>query len=273
MESLVSYVFSFSHRTNRQLKIIYVYDYKWIRQANAVGFASEADPVLVNSQTSAKKEFEEAEVRIRDIVHDYLLRHSVDVPVDVLVSDKNRIDLVNQEARSFGDVVIMVSSSQSSADAAGGAVGYPNIIDNLNYPLFVIPDNTSYAVLKNVLYATNFHPDDISSLRHLSQMLNVTDFNLSILHNEKDAGFEDNLRWKGFLELIKQQTGIQSLTPVLMNENRTLDAIEKYVHENNIDLLVVLKEDKGFFKEIFSSGHTKKILTHLKIPVMVYHEN
>src|SRR5690554_65991 len=105
-ESLVAYAFSFCHRTNRQLKIMYVFDFEWMRQSYAVGAVNEADPVLVNVQSSASKEFEDAETKIRYIMKEYLKTHSVDVPVDVAVSDNNRVDLMQQEINEHPDVIL-----------------------------------------------------------------------------------------------------------------------------------------------------------------------
>src|SRR5690554_7861321 len=78
MESLVAYAFSFSHHTYRQLKIIYVYDFDLMQQEHRVGSAAEADPILANIHEQAKKEFEDAEVRISNVVSAYLKNHSVD---------------------------------------------------------------------------------------------------------------------------------------------------------------------------------------------------
>src|SRR5690554_1457417 len=268
MDSLVAYAFSFSHRTSRRLKIIYVYDFDWMRKTYSSS-TDETNPVILNALVTANKEFEGADSIIRATVAQYLKKHSVDVPVDIIVSDLNRLELLVRETKASPDIILLAGNSQSYTEATNGAIKYPNLIMNMECPVFVLPDNTCYAVLKHIVYATNFHPDDISTLRHLSEMFNATDLKVVVLHNTKDGGFEDQLRWKGFVNLVKEHAGFQNLIPVLQNEKGILDAIEKYVVENDPDLLVMLKEKKSFLKEVFTTSNTQSVLTRFTIPVLV----
>lgn len=271
-ESLVAYAFSFSHRTNRQLKIIYVYDFEWMRKSYLTSKVSDDDPILVNVQVVARKEYEDAETKIRYIIGDYLKRHSVDVPVEVVISNNNRIEIVQTEIEKNPDIILLMSNHQSYSEASGGAVGYPNLILELSCPVLVIPDKTKYAVLEHILYATDFHPEDISSLKHLSELFQSSSIKVAALHNQKDPDYDLNLRWKGFIELVKEQTGLSNLIPVLKKEKDILKAIERYVLESNPDFIVVLKEKKGFMKELFSKSNTEAILKSFNKPMLVYHE-
>lgn len=271
-ESLIGYAFSFSNRTNRQLKIVYIYDYEWMQKLFSTGKVIEDNPLFINAQTSARKEYENAEIKLRYIMDDYLKRHSVDVPMEIILSNNNRVDLIQNEIEKNPDTILLMSNHQSYYEASGGAIGYPNLIMHLTCPVLVVPGKSKYAVLEHVLYATDFHPEDISSLKHLSDLLNSSNFKVAALHNQKDPDYDLNLRWKGFLELVKEQTGLQTLIPVLKKEKNILKAIESYISESNPDFIVVLKEKKGFMKELFSKSNTEEILKNFNKPVLVYHE-
>jgi hypothetical protein len=123
------------------------------------------------------------------------------------------------------------------------------------------------------MYATDYHPEDVESLTHLFTLLNKDEnVKFMVLHNQKEVDFEDHTQWTGFKEVVKDETGIKNIEFKLTKKDETLEAIEEFVEDENPDLLVVLKEKKGFFKQIFSSSETKGVLTHLNKPVMVYHE-
>ncbi len=272
MESLIDYAFSFSRITNRQLKIYYVFDFEWMRQSYTVGSASVADPVLVNVQYNARREFEDAERKIKAAADKCVRQHSENVPFEIKVSDKNRVDLMIHETDRNPDLLLLMSNKQSYAEASGGAMGYPNLIFHLECPVFIIPDNASYKRIRNIVYATNLHQEDFGALKHLSELLQSSEVNISVLHNEADVEFGEKPKWKDFLERLKETTGSDSLTPVLMHEKKVTDAVEDYISKHDVDLLVVLKEKKGFFKELFSTSHTKHVLTHIDKPVLVYHQ-
>lgn len=229
MESLVAYAFSFSHRTNRQLKIIYVYDFDLMQHEHRVGSTAEADPILANIHEQAKKEFEDAEVRMSNVVSAYLKNHSVDVPVEIVASEEKRLAILDREVRNNHEVVLLISNIQHNAVATGGALGYSNLIDSLRCPVFVIPEKTKYAALQNITYATNFHPDDLSTINQVRELLHSNDMQVTLLHNGKIAGSEEDLKLKEFLDLVERQTWFHSVNSVLMNEEDLLEAILDYM--------------------------------------------
>ena len=124
------------------------------------------------------------------------------------------------------------------------------------------------------MYASNYHPEDINSLNHLFALLkNSDDLNITILHNEKHLDFLDKLKWTGFHEVMSKETGIENLEFCLKSKKDMITAIMEYSKEKDINLLVILKEKKGFFEDIFSSSETKSVLTQFHKPVLVYQEN
>ncbi|HKI89608.1 MAG TPA: universal stress protein [Draconibacterium sp.] len=273
IENLVSFAFSFSNRFNRKLKITYVFDFSWMSQSYVVGATGPVDPSLVTAETQAKKEFDVAEKKIRGIVTEYMKHNAVKVPFEIGVSQINRIDLVNEELEQNQGMILLISNHQSYTELSDGLVGYPNIIEHAKCPVFVIPENTSLPVLKNVVYATGYNPEDITSLKHLSNFMKQSEnTHITVLHNEKDYNFDEKLKWAGFKEIVKEEIDAKDFGFTLKTRKDFLRGIEEYTAENNPDLLVVLHENKGFFKHIFTSNEIKNVLTHFNKPVLVYHE-
>jgi nucleotide-binding universal stress UspA family protein len=140
--------------------------------------------------------------------------------------------------------------------------------------VFVIPENSRHAVLKEVVFATDFHQEDLEIIKHLIGLLQYSEgTRVTILHNEKDFGFDEKLKWMGFREWIKADVGNGKLAYSLKTQKDIVTAIEELSQETDPDLLVLLKEKRGFFEEVFSSSDTKNVLTHFHKPVLVYHQN
>jgi len=273
IEELIAYAFSLSNRSKRNLKIIYVFDFDWMRQSFMAGGGGPVDPALVVVERNARKEFKVAETKIREITAEYIKKHSVNVPFEIHISEINRIDVVQEEYEKNPDLMLLISNNQSYSEATGGLIGYPNLIEHVGCPVFVIPENTTHFVIKDVIYATDFHPEDIDSLKHLKKLLAQTnDVSFTILHNQTETDFAGKLKWIGLQEVVKNETGIEKPQFKLFTEKDMITAIEKFKDDKDPDLLVLLKERKGFFGEIFSSSDTKNVLTHFNKPVLVYHE-
>lgn len=273
IEELIAYAFSLSNRSKRNLKIIYVFDFDWMRQSFMAGGGGPVDPSLVVVEKNARKEFKVAETKVREIAADYIKKHSVNVPFEIHISEINRIDVVQEEYEKNPDLMLLISNNQSYSEASGGLIGYPNLIEHVRCPVFVIPENTTHPVFKDVVYATDFHPEDIDSLKHLKQLLEHTgEVNLTILHNQDETDFEGKLKWIGLQEVVKNETGIEKPQFKLFAEKDMVTALEKFKQEKDFDLLVILKEKRGFFSQIFGSSDTKNVLTHFNKSVLVYHE-
>lgn len=274
IEDLIAYAFSFSNRSKRSLKIVYVFDFDWMRQSFMVGSSGPVDPALVAVEKNAEKEFEVAESKIREVADNYMKKHAVKVPFELKITEINRIDVVEEELDRSSDLILLISNHQSYSEATGGLVGYPNLIENVNCPVFVIPENSRHAVLKEVVYATDFHQEDLEIIKHLIELLQYSEgTRCTILHNEKEFGFEEKLKWMGFREWIEQEVENGKLAFSLKTEKDIVSAIEELSQETDPDLLVLLKEKRGFFEEVFSSSDTKSVLTHFHKPVLVYHQD
>ncbi|MBW6534818.1 MAG: universal stress protein [Mariniphaga sp.] len=273
IEDLIAYAFSFSNRSKRSLKIVYVFDFEWMRQSFMVGSTGSVDPALVAVEKDAEKEFDVAESKIREVAGDYKKKHAVKVPFDLKITEVNRIDVVEEELDRSSDLILLISNYQSYSEATGGLVGYPNLIENVSCPVYVIPENTRYAVLKEVVYATDFHQEDSEIINKLIELLKHSKgARCTILHNEKEFGFEEKLKWLGFREWIKTEVN-GNLAFSLKTQKDIVSAIEELSQETDPDLLVLLKEKRGFFEEIFSSSDTRSVLTHFHKPVLVFHQD
>mgnify|MGYP005843551175 CR=1 FL=1 len=273
IEDFLAYAFSFSNQTKRSLKIKYVFDFNWMVESYMVGPGGPVDPALVAVEKNAREEFKVAENKIHEIAEDYLKKHSLKVSYDISVSEINRIDLGQDEYEKHPDMVLLISNQQSYNEASGGLIGYPNLIEHVKCPVLVIPEDTTRFVMKDVLYATDYHSEDIDALKHLNSLNDGNDaIKITLLHNGENKDFSEKLKWTGFQEVVKNDTGIRNPHFEWTTKKDTLEAIEEFVENNDPDLLVILKEKRGFFWQIFHSGEIKGVLTHLNKPVLVYHE-
>jgi hypothetical protein len=274
IEDLIVYSLSFSNRLKRDLEIIYVFDFEWMLQSFMIGSAGPLDPKLLAVEKNAKKEFDVAKAKISEIATSYTKENPVDISFGIHVSELNRVDLVKDEAENIPELILLISNHQSYSEASGGMVGYPNLVEHVGCPVFVIPENISQPVMKNVVYASNYHPEDFDFLKHLSSLMeDAGDATITVLHNEKDYDFGEKLKWKGYTQLAKEEVGYEKLKFILKTKKDMVAAIDEYAGESNPDVLVILNEKRGFFEEIFSRSRTKSVLTHFHKPVLVYHEH
>jgi len=273
IEDLIHFAFSFSNRVNHNLKIYYVLDFNWMKQSALIGASGISSVSIVNTERSLNHEYEEAEAKIRDVVTNYLKKSSVNFPIDLNVSKNNRIDIIKDELEKNSDLMVLISNHQNYSEITDGLVSYPKLVEFVKCPILVIPDNTRAANIQNVVYASDYNPEDIQSLKHLSGFMQKSDnTNITILHNESDFNFKEKLQWAGFKDIVQSEIDSPPLKFVLKEGKDFITGMQEFAKESNPDMLVVMKEEKGFFEDIFSTNKTKNVLTHFDKPVLVYHE-
>jgi hypothetical protein len=274
IKDLVLSAISISNHHNRKLKIMYVFDFNWMKHAAIAGGAGTASVSIVNAEKEIFRDYEFAEKKVREVVNECLKMRPVSYPVEIKVSKENRIDLINSELQIDPDLMILISNHQRYSEITGGVVSYPKFIEHVKCPVLILPDNMQQVNIDNAVYAADYNTEDIRSIKHLSNFLKEAEnSHLTILHNEEKFDFEANLKWMGFKDLVHAELANGNVDFALKKEKDFITGMKEYNAEADPDLLVVLNEKKGFFEDIFTSSTTKSVLTQFDKPLLVYHES
>lgn len=150
-----------------------------------------------------------------------------------------------------------------------------DIIDQVNGPVCIVPPNTDYHPYNEILYATDYKSEDISTIKRMMTIADPFFPNITALHITDNADFQEKIMEAGFLEMIKEKTGLQkvSVKSIPEKEHEEIsDTIHQYTTANEVHLLVILKENRHFLDRIFKPNRTRKIIKNINIPVLVFHE-
>jgi len=150
-----------------------------------------------------------------------------------------------------------------------------DIVEKVNCPVWIIPKGAVYKPFNEIIYATDYKKEDITSLKKLINTFPNYSPNIVALHITDSNDFEERIKKAGFVEMLQKQTAYKPLWVKAVYQSKNDDLTEllnEYALKINADLLVLLKENKSFFKRIFNSSETKKILKNTQLPVLIYHE-
>ncbi|WP_163718356.1 universal stress protein [Mangrovibacterium lignilyticum] len=275
MENLIYSAFSISGQQNRKLRIVYIEDFNWVTGANYLGVTPpNLGTGMQYAETQIKADYERAEKEIKRITSQYLLHNPRNIPFEYEVREYNRLEYVDELIEQEKDVVLMMSNYSSISESPGGIINYPNILDKVACPVLVIPDDRQYLRFNKVLYATAMHSEDLDAIKSMVELLACgSRLDLHVFHHCNNVDFDHRLKWVGFQTLVKNS--LPEYTPefYLSKGKDVEESIEAYVKMENPDVIVALKERKGFFEDIFSSSHTHELIRHFNKPVLVYHED
>ena len=187
MENLISTGFSLSTQLNRKLKITYIFDFSWIGSGEFVGAtAPNIDTSMITVEKEIRKDFEKAEGEIRRIVGTYLEQQTQTVPYEIETVEASRLDYINKVHNEEKDLLLLMSNFNSYTGYSTGRINYPNMIDRVECPVLIIPDDVKTLSFNKLVYLTALHPEDITALHHLTALFNGDEaVSLTIFHNKK----------------------------------------------------------------------------------------
>lgn len=178
-------------------------------------------------------------------------------------------------------LIVMGSRSKAEIDSEeiGSITG--EVMERSRIPVFVLPKNSSFknfSELKNLVYATRFEDDDLMAFDNLMSLLKPFRFKVHFLHLAKGKKNEesDNQLWneiklRGIQEYFKKNYPEQDITLSLLNGDDTLPAIDKYVREENIDVVSLTTHERSIFVRLFNPSTAKTMLDNTQTPLLVFH--
>jgi len=274
MRNLIFSAFYLSNYQKRKLKIVYLEDFNWINSSNYISVpAPNFGASFQLAEVQAREDFESAEAEIRHIIHEYLSNHPNTVPYVYEVKEYNRLEYISEMMEQDKDLLLMMSNYSSITEGQGGIINYPNILDKVDCPVLIIPDDRPYLSFHKMVYATALHSEDIGAIKSMVEMFSGDSYpGVYVFHHSKAESFDDNLKWVGFRTLVDEAVPHLNACFFLATEKDIDTALDDYIVVNDFDLIAVLKEKKGFFKDLFSSSHTHQLIRFFNKPVLIFHE-
>ncbi len=146
---------------------------------------------------------------------------------------------------------------------------------NIRCPVWVVPENTQYQGLHRIVYATDYHEEDLRTMKRLIRLTLPFSPEIEALHITDSVDFDEKVKKAGFQKMLETRTGYRqiSLTTLMEHNGHNMtELINSYASRTKTDLIVVLKENKNFLERIFRPSHSEKMVEESEKPILVFHE-
>lgn len=239
-----------------------------IGMADTTGNASlqlkkEQENLIEDSKKILKKYIEEIN---GEISNNIFVSYDSEIGSAILIADK----IIEQNKI---DGIVMEDTSNDSFWKKTSSV--LDVVEKVECPVWIIPKGFIYKPYTEIVYATNYMKEDVSSLKKLINTFSHYSPKITALHITDSIAFDERIKSAGFKEMLKKQIDYELLSVETMLQDKDDDVTEllnNFALESNADLLVFVKENKSIFDQIFNTNHTKQILKNAQLPVLVYHE-
>ena len=273
-ENLISYSLHMASDFRLHLQLIYIQNPALFtfRSDSAV---STSHPVhdeidVTRLETDRKNALEAIEARLNQLRKENL--H--EVPSGI-TSETGAVDVTVNQYISENDVEMLILENRKDQGFWFLDPTNLNIVLNARCPSWIIQPETKYSPCKKIIYATDYNEADIHTISHLVNLTGKFSPEITALHVADSENFNENALKSGFRSTLVKETGYEkiSVKSLIDNQDSTLgDIINDFALDDNADLIVLLKTNKGFMEKIIKSSSAKNILKKVRLPVLVYHE-
>lgn len=170
----------------------------------------------------------------------------------------------NEEA----DLIIMGTTGASGVAEILIGSNAASVVANSTVPILVIPKDLTYKDYGRIVYATDYNEPEFPALMRLIYFAELFDCPLDVVHVKSDADKYFNSE-NNFFKKNKANITYPNIQYIQLEKGDIIQSINHYVEENNADLLVMAKHNRGFFDRLFHRSLSKKMAYHTKIPLLV----
>ncbi|WP_010419105.1 universal stress protein [Anaerophaga thermohalophila] len=239
----------------------------------------EAAPDMPNSEESIRRREQDARDRLTALCQATI--NKMTTLQDRNVELQNRFefgypeDVIIQVCKEMNsDVVIMGTKSKGETikELLGSITA--DVMKRAESPVLAVPANSKVDLdkLSKVLFITDFSDSDYISIHKLVRL--ITPFHTEIHairfvnHKPDKAEIRKQEQFRDYCKATyrnhRMKFGFEKGEPFI-------PALEKYVGDNNIDLIAMTKRKRNMIAQLFSPEITRKILFHTDIPLLVFH--
>jgi nucleotide-binding universal stress UspA family protein len=169
--------------------------------------------------------------------------------------------------------VAMIVMGISEADGLTETLIGSNSLDvarHITTPVIIVPHEASYKPIQQVLFTCDYkNVTKTVPVALLKNILTATGAHLHVLHVDTDAETKEHMQQEAILKNLLQDTPADYQT---LKHADFKEAVNQYVAQHNIDLIVAIPKKHNFFEGLFHHSHTKTLAFHSNIPLLLIHE-
>ena len=135
-------------------------------------------------------------------------------------------------------------------------------------PVVIVPPDATYKAMKNVMFITDFK--DVATtipIAPIKDLLNMFRPNLHIVNVDSEHYVELIEEYK--TERDKLHKMVEEYNPeyYFIRMFDFMDAINQFVADKNIDLILTVPKNHFFLSKVFKTTHTSKLAYHSHVPI------
>jgi nucleotide-binding universal stress UspA family protein len=198
------------------------------------------------------------------------------IQYDSLVLEGPPSDTILEVANNK-QVDFIVMGTKGTGRYEGGPLGRATtrVMQKAKCPVLTVPESSLFGKqIKNITFATDYHMSDVKAVEEAVRIASLMGARINIVHVSDDRSFsaEDESEFlRRFMKQVRARVDYDQLSFQILHGKDTEEKLERYVTDQNTDLLVMSTHNRSFLERILGRGLARNIVRHSTIPVLAFH--
>ncbi len=260
--SSLQYAYRFSSIMNAELHILHVYpfppiSFSTIKSSGALrkSFQKEQKEILTQyCETHLKNEFRQKPITT----------HAVE---NVSIADC----ILDLSKRLLPDLVILgMKDSHSNRGYFSGNIAN-ELLDKIEVPILIVPNNISYNGFSTILYATDFEEEDFLSIQKIIEIARPFEALIEIIHVFEMDKYPARERMEKFKEALLKQVSYPEIVFRTIASGEVKSGLLSVLNNENANMLAMLERKHNWsLSNLFHKDLVKDMEANVAIPILAF---
>lgn len=231
--------------------------------------AAGTDGTPLDLSTNTRKDV--AELALGNLINE--LAHSSPIEIVAEEGDSLTENLARYVRHNGADLVVMGLTGASRIEQLLMGTNALNMAHSAVCPVLIVPPEATYSSVKNILFATDMkNVRQTTPVKALRSVLSNFNAKLHVVNVDADHYVELTESYKS--ERANMVDLLNGFDPefYFVRINDFLDAIQTFVEDKKIDVIITVPRKHSFLSSLFNPSHTRKLLYHTHVPLVAIHE-
>ena len=180
---------------------------------------------------------------------------------DVIIDIAKKMDV---------DLIVMTTKSSSNTMDKWFGTNAENVIEAVQCPVWVIPENTPIILPQTIMYAADFEEDEVMATYKLLAMTQPLGATCKVIHIHDYFEINATQAVKQTVAELKDEFQNFDVSFKNLNRDEIVKGLETYVRTHKPDVLALAVYEKSFFSKLFNSSITQHFIQEARLPMLFF---
>ena len=223
-------------------------------------YEKDEEETLANTQLQQLKE----QLAKENIVK----METISVKGDDLVHEIDRV-----VRHRHANLVVMGITGKSSLEQVFVGTNTLKLVERHVCPVLIIPPAAKFSGVKNVALTSDFKNVRLTTpsvpIKSVLEMFRPA---LHIVNVDSQHYVSITAEYQREKAIMQEMFSNYDPEFYFIGMNDFFEAIEQFIKDKNIDILITIPRHHSFFSNVFKAHHTRKLVYHSHVPVLAVHE-